>query len=160
MIERIKFYFYLVITTICWYLNLAQESVMILTILIVLDFTTWIIKSKRIGEEIRSKKGVLWILSKLLLILIPITIALVGKWVWIDLLWLVSWAFAMIIVSEWYSVISNITIIITWKKTKEEDALSIVLHHILDTFKKVLNWIIKDYNKYNDNDNDKDNNKI
>ena len=145
IIKEIKIWIYILLWGVCWYLNLAQESVIILSILIILDFITGIIKSIRLWDDIKSKKWIIWILSKLLLILIPITIALVWKWVWVNLYVFISSCFGLLIVSEWYSVIWNITMAITGKKLKEKDSISMILEKILSIIKKILDWIIKDF---------------
>jgi len=142
MIEKTKFYFYLCFWGLCTYLWLNQETITILTVLIFIDIITWIIKSVRLWKDVTSKIGAVWVLSKLILILVPITVALVWKWAWIDLTLLVTFTFSMFIVSEWYSIIWNITSIITKQKIKEMDAISKILWVILKTFRNFLeNWI-------------------
>lgn len=121
------------------YVGLQVETVGILTALIVLDTITGIFKSHRIngGRSIKSKILAVGITSKFLLLLIPVTLALAMKSIGTEADSLVTMSFAVLSLSEAYSVIGNIYAYRTGEEVPEYDALHIILkkiRNILDRF--------------------------
>lgn len=127
------------------YLGISAEMALVLAILLVIDTLTGSIRAMVIDHRNFSSsvlsRGVL---SKLMLVLLPLTVALVAKGVGIDLSWLVSMTMGIIIVSEGYSIVANIGQI--YKKDdkgSESDAVSFVISKILAVFRAILDTLFK-----------------
>ena len=116
--------------------GVSTQIVNILTILIFLDILTGITKSYRLygGTSIRSGRLSGGILSKLVVILIPLILALAGKGIGIDLTELVKGSFGTLILAETYSNFSNINQIRTGVAEKEFDVVS----KLLEQIKKII----------------------
>lgn len=113
-----------------------QMAITMLSILIMIDFITWLVKSW-INKETSSDWMARGFVRKSTLILIPITLMLIWQGVNINLTTFTTWTMWALIFSEWYSVIGNIYNINTWKKIKEYDVLTIIikkLSKIIDAF--------------------------
>lgn len=85
------------------YLGLDAEAITVLTVLLAIDYATGLIKAKSIHESITSNKMKYGIASKMVLIVIPISIALGAKGVNVDLSSLVLVCVNILIFSEMYS---------------------------------------------------------
>ena len=121
--------FYVAIT------GVSTDIVNILTILIFLDIATGLAKAYRLDKySIRSGRLMGGLLSKLVVILIPLIIALAGKGVGVNLVELVKGSFGTLILAEAYSNLSNIKQIRTGVAEKEFDVVS----KLLEKIKKVI----------------------
>ena len=123
-------------------LGLQAEAISVLTILIVIDFITWIIKSYFVNDEITSKRMWSWIGGKLCVLLVPFTIALVVKWAGYQADNILAGCLSLFMVAEWYSIIANVITIRTGKKFTEYDAITVVLQKILSFFQGMIDkWL-------------------
>lgn len=121
------------------YTGLSSELAGILTALILLDLFTGIIREYVMGCRITSR--MIWIgtSSKLLLILIPVIVILVGKGANVDLLLLGKFTMSAFIVAEGYSIIGNIMQIRKGDVTiDEQDAITSIIKGIEGKFKLIL----------------------
>lgn len=75
---------------------------------------------------------------KALIILIPLIVALTGKGIGIDLLFMAKGALSMLIVSEAYSIIGNIYSIRTGKDQEEFDAVNWSIARVREILLKIL----------------------
>ena len=118
-------------------LGLDVNKLFILSFLMFLDLTTGATKAYFSKEPITSSRLSAGILSKIMLLIIPLTIALMAKGVDMDLVWLVSFTVSILIVAEAYSVVGNIYTIKTGETVKEIDAVSAIvkaLRRVLENF--------------------------
>lgn len=118
-------------------LGLDVNKLFILSFLMFLDLTTGATKAYLSKEPITSSRLSAGILSKIMLLIIPLTIALMAKGVDMDLVWLVSFTVSILIVAEAYSVVGNIYTIKTGETVKEIDAVSAIvkaLRRVLENF--------------------------
>lgn len=118
------------------YLGLDAEAIAVLTVLLGLDYVTGLIKAKRINESITSSKMKYGIVSKMIIIVIPISIALGAKGVNVDIGILVIVCVNILIFSEMYSIAGNIACITSGKVIPEIDAVSMIA-------KQIRNFLIR-----------------
>lgn len=110
------------------------ESIAVLLILMIADVFTGIARTWKIrgGQSIQSSVMTFGVVTKLLILLVPILIALAGKGIHMDLSLLVVGTVNILILSEVYSNISNIQSFRIGKDIKEFDAVSLLLKQIRD----------------------------
>lgn len=138
-----KYASYPAVLFVASYLKIDAEIIGILFILLVLDVITGILKEWLLNPKgLSSRVGIIGILSKLLTLLIPLTIALVSKGSGIyteSIVKLVDMSLVILVVYEGWSVLGNIGQIRAKDKTiSEYDAISFVIKKIQDTLKAVI----------------------
>ena len=140
---RVKLSLYPAVIAFFTYCNWNIEAFAILAVLIVIDFFLWITKVWAIhgGKSITSSKARTWLLSKLIVILIPIIVGVAGRVVWLELSVLVTTVAWALVLSELYSIIWNISAIRLWQEIAEFDAISFTLKKILGLIK----WLLEKY---------------
>ena len=117
--------------SICTYLWIDTALLWLYTLLLIIDFITWIIKWF-IHKNLESRIAVNWVFKKLILILLIFSIWATWKIIEIDdISWLLGFAFSSLAIAELYSILANIYEIRTWKKTKEFDWVSFIISWIL-----------------------------
>ncbi len=135
---------YALLVPLFTYIGVSKELVAILCVLIVLDIITAILREYVVGERIRSRMFWIGVTAKLLLILIPFVVILVGKGVGIDLGSLGKVTLSIFIVAEGYSIIGNIIQIRAKDKSiDEQDAITAVIKGIESTLKKILGLLMQ-----------------
>lgn len=141
----IKLISYPVLLWIFSYTNISHEAVAILTILLVVDVLTAIIRVAITDyKSLSSRTGIIGMLSKLLTFLIPFIVAIVGRGAGVDMTMYVSMSLKVLIIYEGWSVLTNIVQIRKKDKTIGEfDAISMVLNTIQQFFKTVLTSIFQ-----------------
>lgn len=112
------------------YLDLKSDSILCLTALLAIDYATGVMKARRIGESVTSNKMKYGVASKLILLLIPITVAFGAKGIGIDLTNLVFVSIWLLIFSEMYSILGNIVCYTKGVYLPEIDAPSIIAKQI------------------------------
>ena len=117
-------------STLLIYLDLKIDSILCLTALLAIDYATGIMKARRIGESVTSNKMKYGVASKLILLLIPITVAFGAKGVGIDLTNLVFVSIWLLLFSEMYSILGNIVCYTKGVYLPEIDAPSIIAKQI------------------------------
>jgi len=114
---------------ICDYSGLASqhEVILILVTLMILDSITGYTKVAVLGNHPTSTRLSIGVISKVTLLILPFTIALLGKGLGINIVGLATGSIMTLLVSEAISVITNIYIIRTKKEVKEFDIVSVML---------------------------------
>ena len=118
-----------------------QDTITALIILMGIDIITGIIKSGKVKGWTSIKSTILaaGLLSKLILLLIPLIVAYTGKGIGLDMVFLVKGTITVLILSEAYSSLGNIQAVRTGKEVPEFDAIAILIKSIRKTLLKLLN---------------------
>ena len=116
------------------YFGLAPESVGVLAALIVLDIATGIAKSGILygWRSVCSSRLASGTLAKMLLLLVPMSLALAGRGVGIDLTMIAQSAITVLVLSQVYSIIGNIHAVQTRTDKNEFDAVAFIMHGVRD----------------------------
>lgn len=128
------------------YIWVSPELLTLFGILIIGDITTWIIKGV-FHKDLASKTLRLWIMSKLLLLTIPLFAWVMVKIVWVDISFLIKYTIVVLSLGEFYSIIWNIREIASWKKQKEFDVIDHALKWLLSIIKNYLDKFLESNNK-------------
>lgn len=126
------------------FLNISADIVHILMILMLFDTGFGIVKSLTMNERFSFK--ILWfgLISKILILLIPMTLALVGKGLKIyDFTPLVDTVLRVLIVAEGFSIITSMYVIKTKKKVENIDIISMLLIAIRKGLLSVIKMCLK-----------------
>lgn len=107
MTERIEDILKLMVYPVLVYLNIDKTVIGILCILMILDSVAGGIKSWRVHHEFSGKKFIWGYVLKVLMLLIPAVLALVGKALGYDFRVIVDTVIKIMIVSEAYSIFGN-----------------------------------------------------
>jgi len=124
------------ISTFMLYLGIDTEAFTMFSILLIIDYVSGLMKARAINESITSNKMKYGIVSKLSLIIIPLVLAIGGKGMNVDMTSLLFVSMNILVLSEVYSIISNIYAIRNKEELPEYDVVSII-------GKKVRNTLIK-----------------
>lgn len=119
-------FFIVLFSGVLAYLEISQEPFTLFAILLIIDYLTGVMKAKVLGISITSNKMKYGIISKLSLLLIPITIAIGAKAVGADSHHILLAGMYILIFSEVYSIIGNIYSIRTKEELPEYDAVSVI----------------------------------
>ena len=130
------------------YTNINVEYFLILTILILFDSFTGVWKAIVVGKNPTSRRFIIGIISKYLLLSIPFLFALLAKvttWDRVD--WFVNSSIMLICIAQWYSILQNITSIRTMKDLEEYDAVTMVLTYLQKRLRLVLYNLVPEEKK-------------
>ena len=129
------------------FLNINLEIVQILMILMALDTVFGIIKALRLGDQFNF--GILfWGFStKLLILIIPMVLALVGKGLGYDFTPLVDGVMKVLVLAEGFSIFTSMYVIKTKEKVKNVDVVSMLLSSIRKGFMSTINVLLKKIEK-------------
>ena len=122
---------------VCEYTDISQEAIYILTALMVVDTVFGVVKSIRLRTT-SSTKLTTGVLSKFILLLIPISISLAGILTGMNLKPMAIGTINIMAMAELYSIITNAYIIRTGKEVKEIDAIALMLKGIKKSVEKIL----------------------
>lgn len=125
-IKIIYNFFVFIISGLLAYLNMDKEVITLFSVLLVIDYLTGLQKAKILGHSITSNKMKYGLISKLLLLLIPIVLAIGGKAVGADFHYVVLASMNILIISEVYSIIGNIYASSTKQEFPEWDAVAMI----------------------------------
>ena len=112
------------------YTGLPAEPAAILAVLMCIDFVTGISRARALGEPVTSHKMKVGAIVKCGVLTVPLVMALTAKGLGADFNWLVQWTVSVFILSETYSIISNIYAAKTGVIMPEFDAVSAVLKKV------------------------------
>ena len=130
---------YLPFITFFSYLQLDAEAMGILGILVMIDFFIGIAKSHVLKIPITYERGVAGILSKVCVILIPITFAFMTMVVThIDFTTYLRWIIIALVIAESYSIMGNVLAIRTKNSRSELDLVSVIVRGIREIIEKAL----------------------
>lgn len=145
IITIIKTTWYISAITFFEYLWIINTQFYILWILMVVDFISWVAKQYVIKPQwITSFKASIWVIKKVLLLLVVLSIALMLKWIWINAEHYLSWIISILIVAETYSTIQNTYTVISWQILPEYDVISILLKKISNWIQNFLEWSLNE----------------
>lgn len=133
-ISTVKFWIYISVGTLLTYLHISHEVFFVFSILIVIDTVAAIVASYIDDKWVTSHRLGTGILKKCMMIIIPLTIALVAKGAGFDTdytSWLVSSILTMLVFGEWYSIIWHVYAIRYGKKIPELDVVKLILEKSL-----------------------------
>lgn len=108
-------------------LGLDVTKFFILSFLMVLDLVTGVTKAYVRKEDVTSRRLSAGFLSKVMVLLIPLTVAVMAKGIDVDMVWFISFTISILIVAEAYSVVGNVYTIKTGEAVKEIDAVSAIV---------------------------------
>ena len=120
------------------FLDIDAKKLSILVMLMCIDMLTGTLKAYRIRENITSRRWIAGFLSKLLVLLVPFTIALMAKGVEFDIKWFIEFSISLMIVSEAYSILGNIYTFRTGAEVAEIDALSYLIKKIREVLENMI----------------------
>lgn len=109
------------------FLGLDVTKLAILSLLMLFDLFTGVVKAYVRKEDVTSRRLSAGFLSKIMMLLIPLTVALMAKGMDIDMRWFVTFTVSILIVAEAYSVVGNVYTIKTGEAVKEIDAVSAIV---------------------------------
>lgn len=117
---------------VAFFLGLNIQAVAILTVFLLLDIVTGVLKSVVIygGRAFSSRSLSHGVLSKLLLITVPFILVWAGKGAGIDFTEFANNSLKVFILAEAYSILGNIYAIRIKKEVREFDAISWILENI------------------------------
>lgn len=145
-IKAIAYSWYIWALAIFEYLDLEHTQFIALTIFMIADVITWVLKQWRINPQgITSNRLAVWLVAKMLILASILLIALWIKTIgteWITIAYL-KWAISFLMIWELYSVLENVYAFNTKKELPEFDvfskfftALSTKIKDALDVFFK------------------------
>lgn len=121
-------------------LGLSWESTAILGAFMLIDTVVGVLRSMILhgGNSFRSRLLAHGIVSKMLVLFVPILIVYAGLGVRLDFLPIASGILDVLILSEAYSILGHVQSIRTGKDVKEFDAISMVLKNLRTMLEKLL----------------------
>ena len=149
-----------VVVNILWWITLGtaleyfwmtQETLIILTVMLLLDWIFWVIDAYMRGT-LQSKLMVNGLVKKLTRRCLPFIVIAIMRWAGFDKIDLISTVIlSILIVAEWYSVIWHIYSINYKEELPEIDALKQLIQWISKIFKsKIDDLTPKDEDKWED----------
>lgn len=121
------------------FVGLPVDPMLALSVLILIDFVTGVGSAYILEEPVTSNRARIGILSKVVLLLIPVTMALVMKALGAShYLEYANSIIYVLVLSEAYSIIGNIYTIQTKERVKELDAVSALLKSLLTAIQEIL----------------------
>lgn len=117
------------------YFWIGSETLIILSVMLVLDWLFWIINAY-LQWTLQSKLMVTWLVKKLTRWLFPFIVIWILRGAWFENTELIATAMlSILIVAEWYSVIWHIYSINYKEQLPEIDALKLLFEWIAKIFK-------------------------
>lgn len=129
-------------------LGLSFDSYFILVVFMTVDIILGITRTYIIydGSHIKSYCFSIGIISKLLMLIVPLLVVWTGKGVGVNLFFLAQWSLGALILAEAYSILGNIHSIRIKKDVPEFDVVSWILQKIQVSLIRLLQTERKDDN--------------
>lgn len=137
--EKLKLIVYAVFS----YLHLDKEAFGILMVLMCFDSIVGAIKAVRLDDEFKFRTLLWGISMKLIFLMIPVVLALMGKALGYDFHLAVNVIMAILTVSEGYSILGNIYMAKNKVKIKKIDIISLMINSLRAMMKKSLDSLLK-----------------
>lgn len=122
------------------YLNINEQALALYFTLLSIDLLTGVMASFVVREEMRLSRFYAGIMSKALLFIVPIVVAIIVKIQGDSLMWFIKWTVIVLAVSEGISIFNNVLKAKGKQKIPEFDAigmiankLRIILERLFDT---------------------------
>lgn len=119
--------FLLPLASLVQFLDIDAKKLSILVVLMCIDMLTGTFKAYRTKENITSRRWIAGFLSKLVVLLVPFTIALMAKGVDFDVKWFIGFSLSIMVIAEAYSILGNIYTFKTGEAVAEIDAVSAII---------------------------------
>ena len=119
--------FLLPLASLVQFLEIDTKKLSILVVLMCIDMLTGTLKAYRTKENITSRRWIAGFLSKLVVLLVPFTIALMAKGVDFDVKWFIGFSLSIMVIAEAYSILGNIYTFKTGEAVAEIDAVSAII---------------------------------
>lgn len=119
------------------WIGLDTQVFSIFAILLLIDYITGVGKAQRLGHAITSNRMKYGVVSKMSLIVIPLTLAIAAKGMKVDAENILFTGMNILIISEAYSIVGNIYSIRTKEELPEYDVLAALGKKIRDTLIKM-----------------------
>lgn len=119
--------FLLPLASLVQFLEIDAKKLSILVILMCIDMLTGTFKAYRTKENITSRRWIAGFLSKLVVLLVPFTIAIMAKGVDFDVKWFIGFSLSIMVIAEAYSILGNIYTFKTGEAVAEIDAVSAII---------------------------------
>ena len=119
--------FLLPLASLVQFLEIDTKKLSILVVLMCIDMLTGTLKAYRTKENITSRRWIAGFLSKLVVLLVPFTIALMAKGVDFDVKWFIGFSLSIMVIAEAYSILGNIYTFKTGEAVEEIDAVSSII---------------------------------
>ena len=137
------------------YLQIDIEVMSILSLLMFVDTICGTAKSLRLGNSFSFKKLGWGFVSKFLILIIPMVVALMGKPLHKDFTWVVDVSIRILIINEGLSVLANIISVYKSKDVQNVDLVSRLINWIrllgISLATKLMNTAKLDENENNNN---------
>ena len=124
------------------YLHMNKEAFGILIVLMCIDSLVGAVKSARLGDEFKFRTLLWGISMKLIFLMIPVVLALMGKALGYDFHLAVNIVMAILTVSEGYSILGNIYMAKNRVKLKKVDIVSLMINTLRGMMKKSLDNLL------------------
>lgn len=119
--------FLLPLASLVQFLEIDTKKLSILVVLMCIDMLTGTLKAYRTKENITSRRWIAGFLSKLVVLLVPFTIALMAIGVDFDVKWFIGFSLSIMVIAEAYSILGNIYTFKTGEAVEEIDAVSAII---------------------------------
>lgn len=119
--------FLLPLASLVQFLEIDTKKLSILVVLMCIDMLTGTLKAYRTKENITSRRWIAGFLSKLVVLLVPFTIALMARGVDFDVKWFIGFSLSIMVIAEAYSILGNIYTFKTGEAVEEIDAVSAII---------------------------------
>ncbi|WP_299767965.1 phage holin family protein [uncultured Dokdonia sp.] len=133
------------------YIDIDVELLKVLFCLILIDTFLGVVKVFVLEKDFSFKKLILGLVSKIAVLLIPMSLTLMGKGLNYDFKWFVTLVMDLLIVSDGISIFSNVIAIRTKNEVKNFDALTKLLKTVrcslIKLFKRFLDTIDEKNNR-------------
>ncbi len=140
-LANLKYYslmLYAPFVAIAHFTGLNQVAMESLSLLIIIDLITGVLKTIRLGKKPTSTRLANGVFSKLVLLFLPISVALAAKGLGAGFYMLVDTFLSILILSELYSITANIYTIGKKVEVEEFDVVSVLLRVIRKRINKIL----------------------
>lgn len=123
------------------FLNIDTDIVKVLMLLMLIDTLSGVIKSLSLGEKFNFKILFFGLCSKLLILLIPMVLALVGRGIskTYDFSPLLDSVLKVLVVAEGLSIITNFYVLKTKKEIQNIDIVTLLLSAIRKAMLSIIN---------------------
>ena len=121
------------------YLNINTEVLALYFTLLAIDLSTGVLAAFVVKETMTLSRFNAGIISKFLMFIIPIVVAIIVKIQGDDLLWFIKWTLVVLATSEAISIINNVQKATKKKPLPELDAVALVTTKLRDMIEMLFN---------------------
>lgn len=123
-------------------LDINVDTVKILTALMVMDTVLGILKALRLEQQFSFNILTWGFVTKLAVLIVPMTLGLVGKALTFDFTWFIDATLDILVLSEGFSIITNVLAIREKKHIKNTDIMTKLLNVIRNGLMRIINQLL------------------